>query len=73
MSIHRHFVEFLGMIVSAKGLEMCPDKVQTIKDWPIPMSVKEIQAILGFANFYCQFICDYSKIIVPLAILTQKN
>jgi len=39
-------MEFLGMIVLAKGLEMCQDKVQTIKDWPIPKTVSEVQAFL---------------------------
>lgn len=39
---HKDSVEFLGMIVSAKGLEMCQDKVQVIRDWPIPMTVKEL-------------------------------
>lgn len=70
---HCQSVEFLGMIVSSKGLEMCQDKVQTIKEWPVPNSVKEIQSFLGFANFYRRFICDYSKIAVPLTTLTQKD
>jgi len=50
---HRTSVEFLGMIISSKGLEMCTNKVQIIKDWPIPKNVKEVQSFLGFANFYC--------------------
>lgn len=70
---HRTSVEFLGMIVSGKGLEMCPDKVQAIKEWPTPKTIKDVQAFLGFANFYRRFIWDYSKITVPLTILTQKN
>jgi len=49
---HRPLVKFLGMIVSAKGLEMCQDKVRTIDKWPTPRMVKEVQAFLGFANFY---------------------
>lgn len=70
---HCESVEFLGMIVSSKGLEMCEDKIQVIKDWPIPGTVKEIQSFLGFTNFYRCFICDYSRIAVPLTILTGKN
>lgn len=70
---HRSSVEFLGMIVSRKGLEMCPDKVQAIREWPTPKTIKEVQAFLGFANFYRRFICDYSKIAVPLTKLTRKN
>jgi len=66
-------VKFLGMIVPAKRLEMCQDKVQTIKDWSILNTVKEVQAFFNFANFYCGSICDYSKIAMPLTTLTWKN
>ena len=44
-------VEFLGMTFLANDLQMCQDKVQIIQDWPIPNSIKEVQAFLGFANF----------------------
>ncbi len=27
-------------------------KVQTIKEWPLPQSIHDIQQFLGFANFY---------------------
>lgn len=48
---HCNSVEFLGMMVSGKGLEMCLDKVQSIQEWPTPKTVKEVQAFFGFANF----------------------
>jgi len=35
--------------------------------------VKDIQSFLGFANFYCHFIFNYSDIVVPLTWLTWKN
>jgi len=52
---------------------MSPDKIQTIADWPEPYKVKDIQSFLGFANFYCQFIFNYSDIVVPPIQLTQKD
>ena len=70
---HCQSVEFLGMIVSAKGLEMYQDKIQTIQEWPVPSTVKEVQSFLGFANFYHCFISDYSQIAAPLTTLTRKN
>ena len=45
-------VEYLGFILSPDGLTMDPAKVQTIKDWPEPRKVKDIQSFLGFAHFY---------------------
>ena len=35
--------------------------------------MKDIQSFLGFANFYCCFIYNYSDIVVPLTCLTWKD
>ena len=35
-------------------------------------TVKEVQAFLGFANFYRRFIKNYSKVAQPLTELTKK-
>ena len=35
-------------------------KTKAIDEWPLPRNVKEIQSFLGFANFYCRFIANYS-------------
>ena len=35
--------------------------------------MKDIQSFLGFMNFYCQFIFNYSDIVVPLTWLTWKD
>jgi hypothetical protein len=45
-------VRFLGFIIDPTGIHMEPEHISTIKDWPMPKSVKEIQVFLGFANFY---------------------
>lgn len=40
-------------------------KVDTIRNWPLPSTVKDLQRFLGFANFYRRFI-HYSLISAPL-------
>jgi hypothetical protein len=52
---------------------MASDKVKIIQDWPKPRKVKDIQSFLGFANFYCRFIYNFSDITVPLMRLTRKH
>ena len=70
---HKQEVKFLGYIVSREGLKMDSKKIEAITSWPKPTIVKEVQSFLGFANFYRQFIKDYSKIAVPLTNLTKKD
>ena len=65
--------EYLGYMLSPDGLTMAQNKVQIIQDWPEPRKVKDIQSFLGFANFYCHFIHEYSRIVVLLTNLTRKN
>ena len=70
---HSKSVKYLGYILSPSGLTMSNNKVKIIQDWPEPKKVKDIQSFLGFANFYCQFIFNYSNIVILLTYLTQKN
>ena len=37
-------------------------KVAAVQEWAIPKSVHNVCRFLGFANFYRQFIHDFSKI-----------
>src|SRR5271169_2729678 len=52
---------------------MDPSKVSAILDWETPKNLKDVQAFLGFANFYRRFILGFSKIVAPLTKLTWKN
>ena len=63
---HVKEVEFLRYIVAVDGVAMSERKVQSIKDWKHPRSVKEVQIFIGFANFYRGFIKDCSKICKPI-------
>ena len=70
---HLETIKYFGYILSPSGLSMARDKIQMILDWPEPWKVKDIQAFLGFANFYRRFIQGYSNIVVPLMCLTHKG
>ena len=66
-------VEFLGMIVGCGCIRMDPAKLSAIATWPPPKTVKAVQALLGFCNFYRQFIPGFSNLVAPLTALTQKD
>ena len=52
---------------------MDPGKVATICDWTTPSTLHEVQAFIGFANFYQRFIKDFASIACPLHDLTKKD
>jgi len=52
---------------------MDPSKVEGITNWPTPTRVKEVQSFLELANFYHQFVKDFSKVATPLHKLTRKD
>ena len=52
---------------------MSDKKIQVVKDWPTPTTVKGIQEFLGFVNFNRRFIKDYSTKALPLTKLTRKD
>ncbi|KAK3529848.1 hypothetical protein QTP86_007258 [Hemibagrus guttatus] len=66
---HRSMVTFLGYVISHQGVEMDVVKVQAVMEWPAPSTVRELQRFLGFANFYRQFIWNYSSVAGPLTSL----
>ena len=47
--------------------------VEPILSWPVPTTVKEVQAFLGLAGFYRKFIEGYSKIVTLLSDLIKKG
>jgi RNase H-like domain found in reverse transcriptase/Reverse transcriptase (RNA-dependent DNA polymerase) len=66
-------MEYLGLIIQEGKLLMDPVKLSGIGDWPTPNTVKQVQEFLGFANFYRQFIKKFSKLVLPLNNLLQKD
>ena len=70
---HVQETRFLGLLVSIHGLRVDPNKVSAVRDWSVPVNLKQTQAFLGFCNFYRRFIRDFSKIVRPMAKLTCKD
>ena len=64
---------FLGLLVSTEGLKMDLKKIEVILQWAVPLKLVEVQSFIGFCNFYCRFIKEFSKIVHPLTWLAQKD
>ena len=49
------------------------DKVKAVKEWKTPTKIKEVESFLRFANFYRQFIKNFSYTARPLNELKGKR
>ncbi|KAD5318131.1 hypothetical protein E3N88_18077 [Mikania micrantha] len=66
-------VQFLGHIVNEKGVHVDPAKIDAVKNWSTSKTPTEIRSFLGLAGYYRRFISNFSRIVVPLTSLTQKD
>ena len=64
-------IKYLGIIISENKVQMDEEKLSGVLEWPVPTKVKQVQAFLGFANFYCRFIENFAKMSKPLSNLTK--
>jgi len=70
---HQKQIEYLRLVISENKVEMDPMKVARVRDWPTPENQTDVQAFIGFVNFYCHFIWDFSTIARPLFDLTRSD
>ena len=62
-------VSFLGHVLSAKGISPNPEKVDKVRDWPVPKTSKEVHSFIGLASYYRRFIPNFTKWSKPLNAL----
>jgi len=66
-------IEYLGLVISENEVSMDLVKVAGVREWPTPENKTDIQAFLGFVNFYQRFIRDFSAKARPLFDLTRSE
>ncbi|GBG60161.1 hypothetical protein CBR_g3404 [Chara braunii] len=64
---------YLGHVLDGDGIKPEDSKIASIRDWPTPRTLTELQSFLGLANYYRKFVRNFSTIVAPLRRLLRKE
>ncbi|KAJ8577677.1 hypothetical protein ON010_g1528 [Phytophthora cinnamomi] len=63
----------LGDFIGRNGVRIDPDKVQTIRDWPVPRTQDQLHSFLGLTGYVLRFCEQYAELTAPLFTLLKKK
>jgi hypothetical protein len=66
-------VQYLGHVISDKGVTTDPKKIQDVVNWHRPRTVKQVRGFLGIVNYYSRFVKNLAGTADPLYQITKKN
>ena len=72
-SFFKKHIQYLGHLVSEKGFEPLPEKLESIRKMPAPRTAKEVKQFLGLIGYYRKFVPRFADISRPLTKLTRHN
>ena len=65
-------IQYLGHILSTKGIHLLSSKTQAIQKMYPPATPKQVHVFLGLVGYYRKFIKTFVKIAKPITLLTRQ-
>ncbi|GFO14330.1 Pol polyprotein [Plakobranchus ocellatus] len=72
-SLFKTQVEFLGRLVSRQGVQVLPESIKAVTEWPVLKSVRDVQRFIGLTNYHRAFIKHYSELAEPLFRILRNH
>lgn len=66
-------IKYLGYLVGHGCLKVDSEKVEAIKNFPLPKTPKQLRRFIGMANWYRVFINNFSDLAGPLTDCLKKS
>ena len=48
-------IHFLGHVVGRDGIKPDPEKIEKVKNYPVPTNLTELRAVLGLFSYYRKY------------------
>jgi len=68
-----HELEFLGHVISDKGISVNPKKVESVERFPQPKTAKDAKSFIALCSYYRKFIPNFSFVAHDLNQLTRND
>ena len=72
-SFFKKCIQYLGHLISDEGIQLLPEKLESIAKMPVPQNAKQVKQFLGLVGYYRKFVPCFLDIARPLTQLTRKN
>jgi hypothetical protein len=59
-------IKFLGYSISKETVKPDPDRLQPLRDLPIPADLPSLRRVLGLFSYYSKWISKFSDKVIPL-------